>query len=142
MLALESHSELVRVSPKNRCGRRGVEKMKKFNRAIFGVLAFVLMLGTNVAQAATVDDNDTEGRLVNVRVVEVSDARISVVTADGVEHVISVCQINTQVKRGKQYVHSKDLRVDDVVTIVLDEEKPIKFAKNIEVREMVAENKP
>ena len=116
--------------------------MKKFNRAIFGVLAFALMLGTNVAQAATLDDNDTEGRLVNVRVVEVSDTRISVVTGDGVEHVISVCQINTQVKRGKQYVHSKDLRVDDIVTIVLDEEKPIKFAKNIEVREMVAENKP
>ncbi len=116
--------------------------MKKFNRAILGILAFALMLGTNVAQAASLDDNDTEGRLVNVRVVEVSDTRISVVTADGVEHVISVCQINTQVKRGKQYVHCKDLRVDDVVTIVLDEEKPIKFAKNIEVREMVAENKP
>lgn len=116
--------------------------MKKFNRAIFGVLAFALMLGANVAQAASLDDNDTEGRLVNVRVVEVSDARISVVTAEGVEHVISVCQINTQVRRGKQYVHCKDLRVDDVVTIVLDEEKPIKFAKNIEVKEMVAENKP
>jgi hypothetical protein len=120
----------------------GVEKMKKFNRAIFGILAFALMLGTNVAQAATLDDNDTEGRLVNVRVVEVSDERISVITPEGVEHVISVCQINTQVRRGKQYVHCKDLRVDDVVTIVLDEEKPIKFAKNIEVKEMVAENKP
>jgi hypothetical protein len=32
--------------------------------------------------------------------------------------------------------------VDDVVTIVLDEAKTVKFAKNIEVREMVAENKP
>lgn len=116
--------------------------MKKFNRAIFGVLAFALMLGTNVAQAATQDDNDTEGRLVNVRVVEVSDGRISVVTREGVEHVISVCQVNTQVRRGKQYVNGKDLRVDDVVTIVLDQEKLVKFAKNIEVREMVAENKP
>ena len=115
--------------------------MKKFNRAIFGVVALALMLGTNVALAANLDDNDTEGRLVNVRVVEVSDERISVVTQEGVEHVIAVCQINTQVRRGKQYVHCKDLRVDDVVSIVLDEEKPIKFAKNIEVREMVAENK-
>jgi hypothetical protein len=115
--------------------------MKKFNRAIFGVLAFALMLGTSVAQAANLDDDDSEVRLVNVRVVEVSDERISVITREGVEHVIAVCQINTQVKRGKQYVHGKDLRVDDVVTIVLDEEKPIKFAKNIEVREMVAENK-
>jgi hypothetical protein len=116
--------------------------MKKFNRAIFGVLALALMLGTNVAQAATQDDNDTEGRLINVRVVEVSDGRISVVTQEGVEHVITVCQVNTQVRRGKQYVNSKDLRVDDVVTIVLDQEKLVKFAKNIEVREMVAENKP
>ncbi|MDQ1589528.1 MAG: hypothetical protein QOG71_155 [Pyrinomonadaceae bacterium] len=116
--------------------------MKTFNRAILGTLALMLMLGANVARAATLDDNDTEGRLVNVRVVEVSDERISVLTREGVEHVIAVCQINTQVKRGKQYVHCKDLRVDDVVTIVLDEEKPVKFAKNIEVREMVAGNQP
>jgi hypothetical protein len=115
--------------------------MKKFNRAILGVVAFAVMFGTNVALAANPDDNDTEGRLVNVRVVEVSDERISVMTREGIEHVIAVCQIKTQVRRGKQYVHSKDLRVDDVVTIVLDEEKPIKFAKNIEVREMVAEHK-
>ncbi|HEX8130706.1 MAG TPA: hypothetical protein VF527_16520 [Pyrinomonadaceae bacterium] len=116
--------------------------MKTFNRTILGALAVMLMLGANVAQAASMDDNDTEGRLVNVRVVEVSDERISVVTREGVEHVISVCQVNTQVKRGKQYVHTKDLRVDDVVTITLDEEKPVKFAKNIEVREMVAGNQP
>jgi hypothetical protein len=122
--------------------RRELKKMKRFNRAIFGVVAFALILGANVAQAARLDDGDTDGRLVNVRIVEVSDERISVVTAEGVEHVISVCQINTQVRRGKQYVHCKDLRVDDVVTIVLDEDKPVKFAKNIEVREMVAENKP
>jgi hypothetical protein len=141
MLALGNGSELVRVSPKTDVAT-GVEKMKKFNRAVFGVVAFALMLGTNVAQAATLDDNDTEGRLVNVRVVEVNDTHISVVTREGVEHVITVCQVNTQVRRGKQYVHCKDLRVDDVVTIVLDEEKPVKFAKNIEVREMVAENKP
>lgn len=116
--------------------------MKTFNRAILGALALMLMLGSNVVRAAGFEDSDPEGRLVNVRVVEVSDERISVVTREGVEHVIAVCQINTQVKRGKQYVHSKDLRVDDVVTIMLDEEKPVKFAKNIEVREMVAENQP
>ena len=115
--------------------------MKKLNLAVMGAVAFVLMLGATVAQAASPDD-DAEGRLVNVRVVEVSDERISVMTREGVEHVIAVCQIKTQVRRGKQYVHSKDLRVDDIVTIVLDEEKPIKFAKNIEVREMVAENQP
>ncbi len=116
--------------------------MKTFNRAILGALALMLMFGVDAAQASSLNDNDTEGRLVNVRVVEVSDERISVITREGVEHVIAVCQIKTQVKRGKQYVHGKDLRVDDVVTIVLDEEKPVKFAKNIEVREMVAENQP
>ena len=116
--------------------------MKTFNRVFLGALALMLMLGANVARAAGPDDNDTGVRLVNVRIVEVSDERISVMTREGVEHVISVCQIGTQVKRGKQYVHCKDLRVDDVVTIVLDEDKPIKFAKNIEVREMVAGNQP
>jgi hypothetical protein len=131
-----------RVSPKTDVATGVKKKMKTFNRAILGTLALMLMFGANVAGAASVDDNDTEGRLVNVRVVEVSDERISVMTREGVEHVISVCRINTQVKRGKQYVNSKDLRVDDVVTIVLDEEKPVKFAKNIEVREMVAGNQP
>lgn len=116
--------------------------MRKINHAMLGVVALVLMVGTNVAAAANFDDDDTDGRLVNVRVVEVSDERISVMTREGVEHVIAVCQTNTQVKRGKEYIHCKDLRVDDVVTIVLDEEKPVKFAKNIVVREMVAENQP
>lgn len=106
------------------------------------MLVLMLMLSANVASATVTDDPETEGRLVNVRVVEVGEERISVMTREGVEHVIAICQIKTQVKRGKQYVHGKDLRVDDVVTIVLDEEKPIKFAKNIEVREMVADNQP
>jgi len=130
-----------RVSPKTDVAT-GVRKMKKIKHTMLGAVALVLMVGTNVALAAGVDDNDTDGRLVNVRVVEVSAERISVMTREGVEHVIAICQTNTQVKRGNQYVHGKDLRVDDVVTIVLDEEKMIKFAKNIEVREMVAENKP
>jgi hypothetical protein len=116
--------------------------MKKINHMILGAVAFVLMFGTNVALAAGVNDNDTDGRLVNVRVVEVGNERISVMTREGVEHVIAICQTNTKVKRNNQYVHGKDLRVDDIVTILLDEEKPIKFAKNIEVREMVAENNP
>jgi hypothetical protein len=116
--------------------------MKRKNLAVLGVVALLLTLGANAARAANFDDNDTDARLVDVRVVEVNDEHISVITREGVEHVIAVCQINTQVKRGKQYVHCKDLRVDDVVTIDLDETKPIKFAKNIVVREMVAENKP
>ncbi|HYO98613.1 MAG TPA: hypothetical protein VER76_00185 [Pyrinomonadaceae bacterium] len=117
--------------------------MKRKNLAMLGVtVALLLTFGATAVRAANFDDNDTEGRLVDVRVVEVGNERISVVTRDGVEHVIAVCQIKTQVKRGKDYVHGKDLRVDDVVTIELDETKPIKFAKNIVVREMVAENKP
>jgi len=131
----------VRVSPKTDVAK-GVWKMKRKNLVMLGAVALLLTLGANAARAANFDDNDTEGRLVNVRVVEVGDERISVMTREGIEHVIAVCQIKTQVKRGKQYVHSKDLRVDDVVTIELDEAKPIKFAKNIVVREMVADNKP
>lgn len=120
------------------------KKMKTFKRATLGTLALMLMLSAaNVANAnALSDDPDTDVRLVNVRVVEVGDEHISVMTREGVEHVIAICQIKTQVKRGKHYVNGKDLRVDDVVTIVLDEEKLVKFAKNIEVREMVAENQP
>ena len=113
--------------------------MKKINFAMLAA-TLLLTLGVNVALATGAVESDTDSRLINVRVVEVGDERISVVTREGVEHVIAVCRINTQVKRGKDYVHSKDLRIDDVVTIELDEEKPMKFAKNIMVREMVAEN--
>ncbi len=121
--------------------QREIKKMKKINLAISGaVVAFVFVFGANVALATNVDDHNSEGRLVNVRIVEVGDERISVMTREGVEHVIAVCQIKTQVKRGKRDVHFNDLRMDDVVTIVLDEEKLVKFAKNIEVREMVAGN--
>jgi hypothetical protein len=115
-------------------------KMKRFNLAIFGA-TLVLMVMANVALAAS-DDADSDRRLSNVRVVEVNDEHISVMSPDGVEHVIAVCQVNTKVQRGKEYVHCKDLRVDDVVTIELDEAKPIKFAKNIVIREMVADNQP
>ncbi|HKP73048.1 MAG TPA: hypothetical protein VJT82_08925 [Pyrinomonadaceae bacterium] len=115
--------------------------MKRFNLAIFAA-ALVLMSMANVALAASDTDGDGDRRLVNVRVIEVNDEHISVVTRDGVEHVVAVCQVNTKVQRGKEYVHCKDLRVDDVVTIELDEAKPVKFAKSIVIREMVADNQP
>ncbi len=115
--------------------------MRKANLAIFGAVIF-LMLGANAALAASADDTDTDQRLVNVRIVEVNDEHISVMTREGVEHVIVVGQVNTIVTRGKESVHCKDLKVDDVVTIELDEDKLMKFAKVIRVREMVAENQP
>ena len=116
--------------------------MKRYNLAILGSLVLMLTVGANLANAAGFNDDEAEGRLVNVRVVEVGEERISVMTREGVEHVIAVCQIKTQVRRGKQFVHCKDLRVDDIVTVMLDAEKPVKFAKNIEVRDLVAENQP
>ena len=91
-------------------------------------------------------DEDTDSRLVNAKVVEVTDARISVIARTGVEHVIAINDTGTKVSVEGKEISLKDLREGDVVTIELDEVNPLKFAKNIELASQsiqeVARRKP
>lgn len=97
-------------------------------------LALWLTLGIAGQAAAAFEDNeDTDSRVVDARVVEVNDGHVSVMARSGVEHVIAVDRANTRVKRGDNYVTLAELRKDDIVTIELDEAKQLKFAKQIEV---------
>ena len=86
-------------------------------------------------QAATIgNDEDTDTRIVEARVVEVAEAHVSVMARTGVEHVIAVDREGTKVMINGEVVSLQDLREGDVVTIELDAQKPVKFARNIEMR--------
>lgn len=83
------------------------------------------------AQAA--DGGDTDTRMVDAEVVEVTEHRISVIAQTGVEHVIAIADSDTKVSLNGKPVALKNLRKGDVVTIELDELNPLKFAKQIKI---------
>ena len=106
---------------------------RKHLAAIF--VSMMLMLISTNAQALTLgDEKDTDTRLVNAKVVEITDARLSVMARTGVEHVIAIDTEKTRVTRDGQSVSIKELREGDIITVELDEVNPVKFAKNISLR--------
>lgn len=99
--------------------------------------ALLLALFPTAAWAATSDGDQTEDtdlRLIDARVVEVTDARISVIARTGVEHVIAIDRTDTKVAIDGEVVSLKDVREGDVITIDLDAQNPVKFARNISMR--------
>ncbi len=107
--------------------------MKRKFQLLFGALA-LMILTTLSASAQTVTDSaseDTETKLIEAKVVEVTDSRISVFARSGVEHVIAINREGTHVTIEGRVVSLKDLREGDVINIELDEANPVKFAKNI-----------
>ncbi len=97
-------------------------------------IALWLTLGVAGQALAAVEGNeDTDGRLIDARVVEINDKHISVMARSGVEHVIGIDRMGTRVRRGKDYVSCAELRKDDIVTVEIDEAQQVKFAKQIEI---------
>jgi hypothetical protein len=110
--------------------------MRQKHLAAFFVSMMLMLFSIN-AQALTLGDDDggdTDTRLVNARVMEITDARLSVMAQTGVEHVIAIDTEKTRVTRDGQSVSIKEVREGDVITIELDEKNPVKFAKNIAMR--------
>lgn len=102
-------------------------------RSLFAVL-FLILISAPVLAAVSDDKEDTDTRMVNAKVVEVNDEHISVIARTGVEHVISVDRAGTKVILAGREVSLKELREGDIVTVMLDEQKPVKFAKNISIK--------
>ncbi len=95
----------------------------------------LMLVSINAKAALNGDDNkDTDTRLLNARVVEITDAHVSVIAQTGVEHVIGIDPEKTRVTREGQSISIKEVREGDVINIDLDEKNPIKFAKNISMR--------
>jgi hypothetical protein len=108
---------------------------QRYLAAIFAAL--LLGLFSVAVRAATTDGDDMEDtdlRLVDARVVEVTDARISVIARTGVEHVIAIDRADTRVTMDGDEVSLKDVREGDVITVELDPQNPMMFAKNISMR--------
>ncbi|HEX8708388.1 MAG TPA: hypothetical protein VF723_09120 [Pyrinomonadaceae bacterium] len=102
--------------------------------AIFTVL--MLAFFATAIRAATEGETseDTDTRIVKARVTEVADGHISVIARSGVEHVIAVDRTNTEVMKNGEVVALKDVHEGDIITIELDEQNPVKFARNILLR--------
>jgi hypothetical protein len=109
--------------------------MRQRNLAVI-FAALLLSLFPAAIRAATYGDGgvDTDLRLVDARVVEVTDARISVIARTGVEHVIAIDRVDTKVMINGDVVSLKDIREGDVITVELDAQNPVKFARNISMR--------
>ena len=105
-------------------------------RNLVSLLAVLLLtIFSNAIQAAVSDEGgDTDVRITGAKVVEVAEAHISVMARTGVEHVIAVDRAGTKVTIDGEVVSLKDVREGDVVTIELDEQREVKFAKNILMR--------
>ena len=103
---------------------------------IFATLLLLALLPTSLWASATdgETDEDTDLRIVDARVVEVTDERISVIARSGVEHVIAINRTDTKVMIDGEVVSCKDVREGDVLTIELDAQNPLKFARNISMR--------
>jgi hypothetical protein len=94
--------------------------------------ALLLTFFSAAAQAAISDEReDTDTRIIDARVVEVTDGHISVIARSGVEHVIAIDNRGTKVTVEEQEVSLKDVREGDIITIELDEQNPVKFARTI-----------
>jgi hypothetical protein len=105
-------------------------------RNLASLLAVLLLMLFSIAIQAAVGDEaeDTDARITGAKVVEVGEARISVMARSGVEHVIAVDRAGTKVTIDGEVVSLKDVREGDVVTVELDEQREVKFAKNILMR--------
>lgn len=96
----------------------------------------VTFLSYTAVRASSLEDanEDTDTRMIDAKVVEVTDTRISVVARTGVEHVIAIDRTDTKVTIDGLAVALQDLREGDMVTVELDADNPMKFAKNISMR--------
>jgi hypothetical protein len=109
--------------------------MRRGQLAAIFISAIIMLFSINAYAAFSSNDGkDTDTRLVNATVEEITDAHISVIAQTGVEHVIAIDLDKTRVTKDGKDVSIKDVREGDVITIELDEKNPVKFAKNISMR--------
>ena len=101
-------------------------------KTVFAALLVAFSLATAL-QANPMTDEDTDTRMVDARVVEVAETRISVIARTGVEHVIAINREDTRVTMDGSAVSLADLRVGDIVTIQLCPVNRVKLARNISV---------
>ncbi len=111
--------------------------MKQRLTAVVTTILVLTFFSINIFAAsnnANDPKTDTDMRMVDAKVVEVTDTHISVMARTGVEHVIAVDRLDTKAVIDGHSISLKDVREGDVITIDLDAKNPVKFAKNISVQ--------
>ncbi len=108
--------------------------MRRKPLAVLMAAMMLTFFSIGIQAAPLRDDDDTDTRIVEARVVEVAEAHVSVMARTGVEHVIAVDREGTKVIMNGEVISLQDLREGDVVTVVLDARKPMMFARNILMR--------
>jgi len=119
-------------SPNEERAKRGHIVMKQ-HKITSICAALLLTLFSSAALAANDGSTDTDSRIVDAKVVEVSDARISVIAQTGVEHVIAINESGTKVSVSGRAISLKDVREGDIITVELDADSPVKLARNIAI---------
>lgn len=102
---------------------------RKYVNALLAIMMFSDLTIAGIANVRSDSEDDT--RMVDAKVVEVTDTRISLIAQTGVEHVIAIDNVDTKVKIENKIVSLKNVKEGDIVTVELDESSAVKFAKNI-----------
>lgn len=115
--------------------------MKQKIQLLAGALVLLCLTALSASAQTTAvvadfENEDTETKLIDAKVVEITDNRISVFARSGVEHVIEINREETKVMVEGEEVSLKDVREGDLITIELDAQNPVKFAKNISLSSM------
>lgn len=113
---------------------RGAKMKQRFAAAVATILVLTFFSAAVFAASNNDPKIDSDTRIIDAKVVEVTDAHISVMARTGVEHVIAIDRVDTKAVMDGQSISLKDVREGDVITIDLDAKNPIKFAKNISVQ--------
>ncbi len=111
-------------------------KQRHLVKFLTAAMLLTFLSYTASVRASNLEDanEDSDTRMIDARVVEVTDARISIVARTGVEHVIAIDRTDTKVTIDGLVVALQDLREGDTVTVELDADNPMKFARNISMR--------
>jgi len=102
---------------------------RKYVNALLAIMMFSDLTIAGIANVRSDSEDDT--RMVDAKVVEVTDTRISLIAQTGIEHVIAIDNVDTKVKIENKIVSLKNVKEGDIVTVELDESSAVKFAKNI-----------
>jgi hypothetical protein len=105
--------------------------MRRTLQLLTGAFAVLLLTAFSAHAQAGAASVDTETKLFDAKVVEVADGHLSVIASTGVEHVIEINNEGTKVTIDGEEVSIKNVREGDIITVELDEQNPVKFAKNI-----------
>lgn len=104
-------------------------------RRLLSLASIILLTLASMSMTAAANNGveDSDLRLVDAEVVEVTEMRLSVIARTGVEHVIAIDRADTRVIINGRQVAINEVRVGDVVTVELYANRQVKFARRIQI---------